>query len=70
MDLQNWSCPYNDGSGEIGLGKGKFYEVYADPSFLRAAAPPARRLGRFRVRRIGSPCLESTSPDHVLGKTL
>ena len=55
MDLQNWSCPHNDGSGEIGLGKGKFYEVYADPSFLRAAAPPARRLA-------GSVCAELARP--------
>ena len=31
MDLQNWSCPYNDKSGEIGMGKGKYYEVYGEP---------------------------------------
>jgi hypothetical protein len=30
MYLDNWSCPYNDNSGEIGMGRGKFYEHYSE----------------------------------------
>lgn len=32
MDTRNWSCPYNDKSGEIGMGNGKYYEIFSDKS--------------------------------------
>jgi hypothetical protein len=32
MDAQNWSCAYNDNSGEVGMGKGEFYDRVSDPA--------------------------------------
>jgi hypothetical protein len=30
MDLENWSCLYNDNSDEIGMGGGNYYEIYGE----------------------------------------
>jgi hypothetical protein len=35
MSDDNWSCLYNDNSGEIGMSQGKFYELTNDPVVKR-----------------------------------
>ena len=61
MDRENWSCPYNDKSGEIGMGKGAYYESYGNSALARTRTvkatgqvPCAASAGYFVRDMIGS----------------